>query len=468
MLKKVITQISDEDYSAFHAEISGNKAEKFTQLLELYRETDKDEDDIRKMVSGTPASFYTLKSRLFDKLRAYLFRTTADERGDLMKNISSLPKIANGLPRETAISLLEQLEAELKTFDMPRELISVYSALQRLHLNDDSYYQYQQLYNKTVAYALARDKSDEVASLLNREICHFLLSADATQKEIIKLRLKELRNLSALYDSHRLKMNVWISSLTYALFVDDHFEIPGTTETAEDLLGLAAETLKTHADVPYYHYVSMIWHFLNAEYYRRLGLKKNAAESFGKVNAAVSSFLLLAHTCPASAFLLSRAERLGKDDEHISGFHPAPEDPFTMINVALHHASVDFHKGKYADAASMLNQLCNEVSFKNFPFAECQVKLFLGLSFALAEKSDQAELVVRSITRKLATEEYAGRFESAKQLGKFLKIAANDTSNSKKEKLEQAWQSFSLVNKGPEAVLTFLKTGSEHIALLSK
>src|SRR5574337_217733 len=148
MLRKVIEQLDSTQYADLHQELTQHRGEKLLRLLELYRETGKDDADIRDEVGANQDAFYTLKSRLQDKVQQYLFRTASDNRAELLKNISSIPFLVNSAPRETAISMLEHLETELKRLDMPAELIGVYNGLKKLYLNTPVYYQYQQLYNK--------------------------------------------------------------------------------------------------------------------------------------------------------------------------------------------------------------------------------------------------------------------------------------------------------------------------------
>ena len=120
------------------------------------------------------------------------------------------------------------------------------------------------------------------------------------------------------------------------------------------------------------------------------------------------------------------------------------------------------------DAAACLNKVVNEISFKDYIFAEAIVKLFLTLSLLLAQKSEQAEIILRSISRKLSVDENGGRFIAAEQLAKFLKIALNDNSATKLKKLESAFATFSQVNKGKSAILLFVQVTPEHLQKLSK
>lgn len=472
MLKKVVEHLTSEQYETLHKELEDNRGEKFLRLLELCREPGMDDTELRKGIGINQAAFYTLKSRLYDKVQQFLFRTASDDRADLLKNISSIPFLVNRAPRETAISMLEHLEAELKRLDMPSELISVYNALKKLHVNSPRYYDYQQLYNKNVAYALALDKAEEVCSLFTRELGGWQLSHDPQKKEILSLYLKEIGNYSRLYDSHRLSVTRMIMSVCYALFASDDGEIPETEETVEDQLKQLQVIFEKHDTDRQYRLLSIAWHFMNFEYYHRLGLHKNGTASLEKVNAETENLLRLNHTCPAAAFLVSKAERsvlfAPVTSENEMRFEPDPEDAFSFFNMLLGNAAESFILQEYNAAAAHLNNLLNGMSFKNYPFAECQVKLFLGLNLLLAGKTEAAEVVIRSITRKLAGEDFSLRFAPAHAFARLVKTALNDSSSQKRTKTEQAYIAFRQSNNGPDAMLKFVVLDDKQLDLLAR
>jgi hypothetical protein len=473
MLQKVISQLSHSQFEELHGELSLNRGEKFAKLLELYREEEDDDAVLRDAIGAKQAAFYTLKSRLFDKVQQYLFRTSSDNRAELLKNVSSIPYLVNNTPRETAVSLLLHLETELKREDMPAELVSVYNGLKTLHLHTAQYYQYQQLYNKNVAYMLALDKAEELISLFTRELGEYLLSLDKEKIAVLRLYLKELNNLSRLYDSHRLKVNLIIGNVTYAIFVDEKNEAPETDDTIEELLQKFKTIVEEHPEHRNYRFLEPVRYFLTFEYYHLLGLRKNAQQAYEKLNGTLETFLLLEHSCPATYFLLSKLVHEGGVTDEKSAdpellYQPHPDDIFSSVNFYLYSAGVHFRNEKYAEAASSLNELLNVASFKNFTFAEAQVKLFLTLNYLLAGKSDQAEITLRSISRKIASEGLAEIFPAADAFSKFLKIALNDNSSTKAKKTETAYQAFLQVNKGPAAILKYVSLSPAQLKKLSE
>lgn len=476
MLSNVISQLNAENYEALHQELGNNRGEKFSKLLELYRDTELDDDRIREKIGINAAAFYALKSRLLDKTQEYLFKIANDNRGDLLKNISSVPNLVNNTPRETAISLLEHLESELIKADLPRELSSVYNGLKKLHLHTDQYYHFQQLYNKSVAYSLAIDKADELLCSFNRELGYYLLSGDDSKKDILALYIKELRHVNKLYDSHRLKSFLYLACISYSLFSGIENEIPETEETTEGLLKKFWDILEINKDDSQYKFLISAWHFLNFEYYHRLNLHKNSSASYEKVNQNLALFLLLGHTCPAPQFLLSKIEYEIHNKRTLelweecsqNGITPSAQNSIEFVFHSLYVAGSLFHIGKYPEAAAVLNKCLNEIGFKNYPFAEFQVKLFQTLLLLLSEKSESAEIIFRSVSRKLQSDEFSGKFPPALAFCKFLKVAINDNSATKLKKLTAEYSVFSLLNVGQFRILKFVPLNEKHLQVLAK
>lgn len=465
MIKKIIEQLSDEQFSSLQEELISARGEKFARLLGLYRQPELTEEEVRKSSGTSGAAFYTIKSRLQDKVQSFLFRQTADNRAELLANISSLPQLVYNAPRETAISMLEYLETQLQLLDLPAELAKIYSGLKKLHLHTDRFYHYQQLYNKNIAYSLALDKAEELVSLFTQELGYFMLSFDGNRLDLLRLYLKELNNLNKLYNSHRLKVNRLIALLSYILFTENEDE---SEETTEDLLRQFRQILDRNPGDRQYYFLDTVWHFLNFYYYHSLGLHKNAKASFEKINAALDNLFLLGHTCLASAFLLAKKGQ--EDNLKIERFRYIPDstDCFAFINYSLFRSVQFFSVKQYSEASAVLNSLMNEISFKNYPFAECTVKLLLSLNLLLAGKTEQAEVPIRSISRKLTSLETDGTFFSATIFSRLLKTALQDNSGKKENKIRQLHREFNQANTGSKAILNFIRIEEEHLKMLSR
>lgn len=405
MVRKVIEQLEESVYDKLVAELEDTKASKMLTLLGMYRDGMPDNEITAGKLGISAASFYTLKSRLQDKVQKTLFRSASDDFADLLKNLSSIPYLVNNTPRESAVLLLLFLEKELKEKDKPGELAQVYGALKKLHAFHSDYYHYEQLYNKNIAYFLAFEKSEEILIGFSRTLGEYLMSGESQFKEVMKLYIKELTNISRMYESHRIRMCKSVAEVSFALFVENAVEISGSDKSVQDVLDEMLALLTKHPDDAQYRFLKDIHNFLSFEFYSFIGLHKNAREPYEEIINDKCKLLYRSHTSVVSLFLLSAFSKLKtlQDIYSVSEQWPIedPDNIFGIVNRALFRAGILFESMRYAEAASVLNDCLNDVTFRNLIHAECSVRILYILCLIGAEKIDLAETQLRSLSRKL-------------------------------------------------------------------
>lgn len=473
-IEKIIAQLNQKDYLQLAEQFKQTKADKYLQLIDFYRQNTLSEKAIQAELDIKPAAFYTLKSRLFDKIQEYLYKATTDTRVELLQNVANVEHLVYQVPKETAIGLLQKLETELLKNDMPNELITVYKALKKLHVYTAKYYEYQQLYNKYVAYNLAQDKAEEALASFCKTLSEFYVTKDKRLLDILILYKREMQNLCRLHQSHRLTVHKNILNIHFALFCPVPDEMKND-DTIEDMLKETYAILEKHADdSTYIHLVSII-HFLSFEYYSQLKLYKNAATHYEKVADDNSSILLCNHSCFSVHFLIAKLEwmlvqeqtdTLNEDEELI--YIPEPVNIPEYIIYKHYKASLQFYKGSITEAIQTLNSLINEVSFKDILHSEIETKLLLTLLLLLSEKYDQAETALRSITRKINDEDNEIKYNAALLYIKFFKTALTSKSSGKLEKLTEISQLLTATNVGNARILPFLNIDKDHLKRLSK
>jgi hypothetical protein len=475
MLPQLVEQLSDKDFAELQAEFVRTGGDNFLYLLNSLRETGFEDKAVKGELGLSSSAYYTLKSRLTDKIQDHLFKSNSDERAELMINLSSVSHFTYGAPRATAVGLLERLEKELLLLDMPGELVSVYNALKKLHHSTEKYYQFQQKYNKNVAYSLAIDKAEDLLLDFNKELGEYNFSRNPEKKTLLQLYIKELRNINKLYDSNRLRLFMVVAELEYALMLDSLNSIPESEHTVEDLLKVAEGILFTHPEDRQYKFYILIYNVLHFEYYHKLGLHKNNLSTLSYVLANCKTFSNLSDTFYLTRFLISVNERINQTDETLD-LNPLIEacsknDPNEyspdIINRVLWLSAIEFSKSNYAQAETQLNQLLNNVSLKNYFFAELEVKSFLSLVYILQQKLDNAEIVLRSITRKLSSIPEKDEFENANMLFKLLKTSMNQTPN-KEQKIKKMYADFELYNSRHNKILSYLRIDESHLKILSQ
>jgi hypothetical protein len=473
-LKKVIQQLTEDDYHEIGQQFRRNRAEKFHSLFRYLRESEIPEHEISLRLGLNKTAYYTLKSRLYEKIQEFLFEHVKDPRIELLSNVANVHNLIYNTPKDTAIAVLKKLEKELTEYDMPNELIAVYNALKKLHLSSPKYYEYTQLYNKHVAYTLALDKAEDLLSRFTKSIGEFWISRDAGMIELLNLMKAEMGNVFRLYESHHLAIYRNIMNISYALFIPGSVAGP-EEDSVEGMLNESWKIFEENQNDAKYQFLRTVFDFLAFEYYHGLKLYKNETVFFTKVNNKLDTFLLADHCCFTARFLISKVERsnyLGTSEKLMSenknlAIDVSKEDVPNYIYFMLYKAASAFYSHKYSDVVHALNALLNAVSFKNILHAEMEVKLFLGLNYSLMNKHEQTEILIKSISRKLNEREDC-KYENVQAFVRLLKGLMMSEAKDSDEKLRKLRDKFELENESENRILGFLKLDDAFIGKFSR
>ena len=68
-IEKIISQLNEKDFSLLSEQFIQSKADKYLALLNIYRKGDLKEKEIVEKLNIKSPAFYTLKSRLYDKIQ---------------------------------------------------------------------------------------------------------------------------------------------------------------------------------------------------------------------------------------------------------------------------------------------------------------------------------------------------------------------------------------------------------------
>lgn len=473
-LKKIILQLDENIYQSLSSELNGNKAEKFHTLLQLYRENGHSDEEIIDILKTNINSFYTLKSRLFDKVQNYLIQGLDVAAPDLFSQAKYIPELIYNTNRKIAIATLKKLEKDLVDYDVPAQLTEVYSALKKLHINSPKYYHYSQLYNKHVAYTLALNKAEELLTTFNEKAGEYYLSRNSELLPILTLLKQEMTNLSNLYQSHHLTVYQYIINISSSLFAPLD-RATSDDEPVEDALRKAEEIFKNYSNDISYSFIKNAFTYLSFEYYHQHELYKKEGQYFDALDTLMPNLLLYNHTVFIGKFLESKVERyviLQKEKELycqslelIDKYQPEEHDDQGKIFYYKFLASAAYLAKQYNEAASHLNTLLNEVSFKKYTHAEIEVKLLLAFCYILADRHEQAETVIRSVSRKIRESEDELGYENAKTFVKMLNLKSDSYKKGSEEKINKLFRKFEMLNKGPNALLRFIKPEAAAFAL---
>jgi hypothetical protein len=475
--KSIVLQLKEEEYEALCKQFVETKADKYLRLLQLYRENKYTDDEIQGMLQVNISAYYTLKSRLFDKIQDFLTNNMSTPIIDLLRKVANIPTLIYDTHRDTAIAILTKLESELQNYDMPYELSSVYNALKKLHIHSPKYYEYTQAYNRHLAYTIALDKAEDLLNTFMKTLGDYYVSRNKAQIDFLALVKQEMSNICSLYDSHHLQIYKSIVDVSFALYIPNQDAIRDD-EPIEDVLLKMEKVFSTYNKDTNYQFLQMVYNFLAFEYYHKLNLPKKEARYFDVLDKKIPSFLLFNHCAFTTKFLISKIERhieLGTEADlyefnkmALGTYEPDKNDIPNYINYTKYIAASAFYAKKYQEAVQVLNALINDVSFKNYPHTEIEVKLLLALNYSMINKYDPATSLLRSVTRKIREIEDDMGYENALVFYKILSLQMSSSARQVDQKITQLFAKFELLNQKSNRMLEYIKIDESFIKQLSQ
>ncbi|MTI21438.1 hypothetical protein E1176_10455 [Fulvivirga sp. RKSG066] len=459
-LKNIIKQLSNRDFQAIHDSLIDSSADKSAYLLKAIRERQLSDTKIMQELGVNTNAYYTLRSRLNQKIEEHLLQQMESPRTDILKKVANINEIIFTKKRAIAVATLKKLEKELLDYDLSNELTIVYKSLKKLHINSPEHFSYSQLYNKHVAYTLAVDKAEDILAEYFKKYGYYTLSGDETDKLELTLLLKELRNVKDLYESHRLYVYHSCVTIFHRLFVDEEDDnLDDDLEPIEDILDKVQEIFDSYELDSIYYHLNLVFEFLKLEYYNHHKIYRKAEKFYEEVNDAVDNLLTnyALYTYPAQ-FLVTKMERhlrLGTEKEiydEVEGmfqdFEVDKEDLPTFLTFSIFRALSCYYVGNYEEASKWLNGLMNETALKKYPYMLVELKVLLALQYCLLSDYDLFNQLINSVQRqvRLLGKE---KCEHIIQLTKILKIAISEIKKNKPEKIK------AIIDKFPRTKTTY-------------
>jgi hypothetical protein len=199
---------------------------------------------------------------------------------------------------------------------------------------------------------------------------------------------------------------------------------------------------------------------------------------FDEVNKKLNSFLLYNHCCFTTHFLISKMERAIENNEQeklyeentdfLPNYEPDKADVPNYINWSKYSAVSAFYAKKYQEAVQILNGLVNDISFKNFPHSEIEIKLLLALNYSMINKYDPATSLLRSVTRKIREINDEMGYENALVFYKILSLQMSSSARQVDQKIGQLFAKFELLNQKSNRMLEYIKIDEGFIIALSQ
>lgn len=445
-LKNIIKQLSEDDFVAIYDSLIESSADKSAFLLKAMREKQQSDNKIMEELDVNTNAYYTLRSRLNQKIEEYLLQQMENPRTDILKKVANINEIIFTKKRAIAIATLKKLEKELLDYDLSNELTIVYKFLKKLHINSADFFNYSQLYNKHVAYTLAVDKAEDLLAEYFKKYGNYALSGDETAKTELVLMCKEMNNVCGLYKSHRLYVYQSCINIYHRLYVEKEETMDDDLEPIEDIIQNVQKIFEDYSLDSIYYHLRIVFEYLKLEYYDHYKVYRKAENFFEEVNDSCADLLsnYTLFTYP-SQFLLTKIKRhirmnLVEDmyDENEGLFHefdPHKNDVPNYITYVIYRALSCYYHKKYEEAARWVNNLLNELSLKKYPTAQLEIKTILALQYCMIRDYDLFNQLINSIQRQIRL---LGKeaCEHVVIFTKMLKISISDSKKNKKAKIQ--------------------------------
>ena len=477
-LKNIIKQLSDKDYEAIYNSLIESSADKSAFLLKSLREKNQSDIKIMDELDVNTNAYYTLRSRLNQKIEEYLLQQMESPRTDILKKVANINEIIFTKKPAIVIATLKKLEKELLDYDLANELTVIYKLLKKLHLNSPDYFNYSQLYNRHVAYMLALDKAEDLLAEYFKKFGSFFLSGDETSKLELSLLLQEMQNVSSLYESHRLFVYSSSISIFHRLFVEKEEDSSTDVEPIEDVLDGIQNIFDTYPMDAIYYHLNLVFEFLKHEYYNYYRVYGKAEKYFEEINDAAGNLLANygLYTFPAQ-FLVTKLNRhIRQGNEHelyeqnnvlFVDYESDYEDIPKHLTYIIYRAVSCYYAGKYEEAAKWINDLLNSVSLKNYQLISMEVKSLLALQYCLMHDYDLFNQLINSIQRQIRL---MGKdnCEHILHFTKALKISVSENKRQKETKIASLFDKIKQLSVNYFSPTKLINTDDRLIKILSK
>lgn len=476
-LKNIIKQLAQTDYDYIYESLMESSAEKSAYLLKYMYEGQLSDDKIMEELRVNTNAYYTLRSRLNQKIEDHLLSQIESPRTDLLRKVANINEIIFTQKRTIVVATLKKLEKELLDYDLSNELAIVYKTLKKLHVHTDDYFSYSQLYNKQVSYMLDVDGMESKLTEYFQKYGEFLFADSSDTKLALSLLNREINNIYKKYStqkSHRLYIYASCVSIFHRLFVEpeDDF-LNDKVEPIEDIFSKMDQYFKLYEKDSSYYHLGVVLDFLRLEYYNHYRLYRKAENYYKETNESADRLLsnYELYTFPPR-FLLTKIERhlrwgtereLYEENKALfQDYEPETDNvPHFTIYVAYQALSC-YYVEKYSEAARWLNHLLDTVSVKPYPYVLLEVKLLLAIQYCLLGEEALLSQIINSIQRQI------------RQLGKetciqavlftkVLRLGIQSAKADRKNKITQIFEKMQKTTPGSFNLVQYIRADEDFI-----
>ncbi len=466
-LNKTIKKLNDAEYLELLSAVAGRKNNKPYLVLEAARKENFDESQMMDMLGVNPSTYYTLKSRLNERIAQYLSSTVKNPISALKDKVAMVPAMVFGNDREVGIRALKNLEKQLIEYDLSNELIVVYKALARLSMFNGDFDYYEKEYNRHVAYSLAVVKAEDLFYDFVKKAGNYLLTRDERDKESVQATLRELTNISELYQGHRLMVMYNIVRIYYLTIFTKAESLRSLEMEVDSILQLIKKNFDKYEMDTFYQSIKFLVDYLYFEYYQKTGNAVRADHYYKQINKDVPEVAFKpVFSFYIAQFLQSKVERFLQNGNNAeltdlnseleSNFEVNVNEPYPYLAFRRFTAITKFYDGDFSAAARVLNNLRNEMSMKKYVYTDVEYKLFQAMQYCFLGEDGLCSQLLQSVKRQINEDD--ANYETAVIFIKMLKTAIKPEEFRKKvKKLTEIYNNFAAMNTGTYKMLWYVK-----------
>ncbi len=407
-LNQIIQDLNSEDFDNIFKILIEGSAEKSAYLFKFLKEGELRDSEIMEDLKVNANAYYTLRSRLNQRIEEYLLQKMESPRADLLKKVANIHEVIFTQKRAIAIATLKKLEKELLDYDLSNELTIVYKYLKKLHLNSEDHFNYRQLYNQQVAFNLAIDQQEDDLGEYFKKYGEYFLSNNESLKVEMDLLSNKLDNTRSLYKSHRLFVYKNCQEIFSALFLEEQKDFRTIKESFQRLEDIF-ETY--YLDSTYYHLESLLEALQFEVHLQEGNLKEAGTYAEGLRNQILKLVQNYQSFTFPTIFLFSFLQwkvLMGEERELIEwnkqAFKHYEPDPIHIpgfVTYYSYRAICSVIAGDIDEGSRFLNTLLNEISFKGYAETQMEVKILLAVFYGLIDDFELFSQLAHSIQRQI-------------------------------------------------------------------
>ena len=442
-LRQIINQLAEVDYVKLYVDLKKSGATKSVFLLDAMRTEKLVDRKIMHKLSMCPNTYYTLCSRLGQKIEHHLLAEIETPRSLLVRKMASLHELVFNNSRVIAVATLKKLEKELISYDLSVDLLSIYKHLKRLSIHTREYTTYEETYKRQLTYVSAMDASETLLFNYFRTYGMYYLQGEDTQRAELEHCRVQLRGLCDQYKSHRLYVCYAVVIIFHRLYVTSNLEEGQDQDLTEDIFRQVNEYFKQYNEDPIYPHYVLLFDFLKLAYYNRYGIHGKVSHLCERFSDDIPQLLCSysGYTFPSHVLwiFLSNSLRDGVGADLMSQnkvlflhYEPDTQDVPNYLSYIAYRALCCYYAGEYQEAVTWIQQTFNQMSLRTQVYVQIELKALMALQYVLLDDYDAFVHVVNSLQRLLRV----SKKEEVTHLVIFMKILKISMQDHRRNKLE--------------------------------